>query len=367
MPADSQRIFPVDEFVKEELYPGYRQAFGSQPFVAGPGRPVSLADNERYWLRDSLHFSEGMVPASIATLDDAQTWGAQLGAEIVGVPPTRGSVNRLAGTHVYIGTIDVDTPWQVQARAARFGQYVSPILADFDSYWAMRAGELTSAYEHFDNLDLPAMSGQARAVDGAEGRVRLPPAGLVHSLRGHVRADRELPGVLRARRGDRAVGVAGVGVPRRGADVLQQDRRGALAAGGTRALPRPDRAAHARRARGHARADRGPAAAVRPGSRSSTRSLASTGSAARRPAASTRRRGSRTRPRRSTRSAGSSPSRPGSTSTRRARPRSPSATRRSTRHGGTVKTAVTCSQVQRGARVEPRPRTSPGGTRSTTT
>ena len=157
MSADSQRVFPVDDFVREELYPGYRQAFGSQPFVAGPVRPFSLADNERYWLRDSLHFSEGMVPASVATLDDAQTWGAQLGAEIVGVPPTRGSVNRLAGTHVYIGTIDVDTPWQVQARAARFGQYVSPILADFDAYWAMRAGELTAAYEHFDNLDLSAM------------------------------------------------------------------------------------------------------------------------------------------------------------------------------------------------------------------
>ncbi len=158
MSGDSPRMFPVDEFVREELYPGYKQAFGSQPFVAGPVRPFSLADNERYWLRDSLHFSEGMVPASIATLDDAQTWGAQLGAEIVGVPPTRGSVNRLAGTHVYIGTIDVDTQWQVQARAARFGQYVSPVLADFGSYWAMRAGELQSGYDHFDNLDLPAMS-----------------------------------------------------------------------------------------------------------------------------------------------------------------------------------------------------------------
>jgi phosphohistidine swiveling domain-containing protein len=156
--GDSPRVFPVDEFVRDELYPGYKQAFGSQPFVAGPVRPFSLADNERYWLRDSLHFSEGMVPASIATLDDAQTWGAQLGAEIVGVPPTRGSVNRLAGTHVYIGTIDVDTQWQVQARAARFGQYVSPVLADFESYWAMRAGELQSAYDHFGNLDLSAMS-----------------------------------------------------------------------------------------------------------------------------------------------------------------------------------------------------------------
>jgi phosphohistidine swiveling domain-containing protein len=158
VPGDPPRVFPVDEFVREELYPGYRQAFGSQPFVAGPVRPFSARDNERYWLRDSLHFSEGMVPASIATLDDAQTWGAQLGAEIVGVPPTRGSVNRLAGTHVYIGTIDVDTEWQVQARAARFGAYVSPVLADFGSYWTMRAGELEAAYEHFDNLDLSAMT-----------------------------------------------------------------------------------------------------------------------------------------------------------------------------------------------------------------
>jgi phosphohistidine swiveling domain-containing protein len=158
VPGEPPRVFPVDEFVREELYPGYKQAFGSQPFVAGPVRPFSPADNERYWLRDSLHFSEGMVPASIATLDDAQTWGAQLGAEIVGVPPTRGSVNRLAGTHVYIGTIDVDTQWQVQARGARFGGYVSPILADFGSYWAMRAGELQAAYDHFDNLDLSVMS-----------------------------------------------------------------------------------------------------------------------------------------------------------------------------------------------------------------
>jgi pyruvate,water dikinase len=157
VPADSPRVFPVDEFVREELYPGYRQAFGSQPFVAGPVRPFSKADNARYWLRDSLHFSEGMVPASIALLDDAQTWGAQLGAEIVGVPPTRGSVNRLAGTHVYIGTIDVDTDWQIQARAARFGDYVGPILADFDRYWGMRASELQAAYDHFDALDLTSM------------------------------------------------------------------------------------------------------------------------------------------------------------------------------------------------------------------
>jgi hypothetical protein len=45
--AEKARVVPVDDFVREELYPGYKQAFGSQPFVAGPMRPFSLADNSR--------------------------------------------------------------------------------------------------------------------------------------------------------------------------------------------------------------------------------------------------------------------------------------------------------------------------------
>jgi hypothetical protein len=44
---EKPKVIPVDNFVRDELYPGYTQAFGTQPFVARP-------------------------------------WGAQLGAEIVG-------------------------------------------------------------------------------------------------------------------------------------------------------------------------------------------------------------------------------------------------------------------------------------------
>ena len=36
---------PVDDYVRDELYPGYKPAFGSQPFVAGLVRPFSKADN----------------------------------------------------------------------------------------------------------------------------------------------------------------------------------------------------------------------------------------------------------------------------------------------------------------------------------
>ena len=51
---DAPRVVPVDDFVRDELYPGYQQPFGSQPFVAGPVRPFSRADNARYWLRARL-------------------------------------------------------------------------------------------------------------------------------------------------------------------------------------------------------------------------------------------------------------------------------------------------------------------------
>ena len=150
-------VIPVDDYITEEMYPGYAPAFGSQPFVFEPVRPFTKADNRRYWLRDSLHFGRGMAPASIALMDDAQTWGTQLAADMVGVPPTLGMVNRLAGTHVYLGGIDVTSAWQIQARAARFGSFVEPILRDFDGYWTVREQELRSAFEHFDGLDLAAM------------------------------------------------------------------------------------------------------------------------------------------------------------------------------------------------------------------
>ena len=332
MPADSPRVFPVDDFVREELYPGYRQAFGSQPFVAGPVRPFSKSDNARYWLRDSLHFSEGMVPASIATLDDAQTWGAQLGAEIVGVPPTRGSVNRLAGTHVYIGTIDVDTEWQVQARAARFGQYVSPILADFGSYWSMRAGELTSAYEHFDNLDLSDLSpGELWTVlkDAYAFHRR---AWFIHFEVMYVLTANYLAFYALAEE----IGLSGSQVSSflSGQQTFysRTDEELWRLAGLARSLGVDSALTHGSPADMRSRLLALPTAVLR-GWPSSTRSSRSTGSGPRRPAGSTPRPGSRTPPPRCTRSARSWPSRPGSTSTRPGRRPSPSATGRSTRRG----------------------------------
>jgi phosphohistidine swiveling domain-containing protein len=151
------RVIPVDDFAREDLYPGYVPQHGDMPFVEEPVRAFRPEDNARFWFRDTLHFGVGLAPGSIALLDDAQTWGTQLAAEMIGVPPTKGMVNRLAGTHVYLGPIDVASDWQIQARAARFGAAVGPMLANFDSVWAHYEDELRAGYRHFDALDLPSM------------------------------------------------------------------------------------------------------------------------------------------------------------------------------------------------------------------
>lgn len=154
--ASVAKTVPVDDYVGI-FYPGYRPTYRSQPFVYDPVGPFTQADNGRFWFRDALHFGRGMVPASVALVDEAQSLGAQSAAEIVGVPPVRGTVDRFVGTHVYLGSVDIASPWEIGARAGRFSSFVGPILADFDTYWATYERELRSGYEHFDHLDLRAL------------------------------------------------------------------------------------------------------------------------------------------------------------------------------------------------------------------
>lgn len=156
--TEPAHVIPIDEYADQGFYPGYRPRLDARPFVAEPLRPFSKQDEHRFWLRDSMHFGEGLTPASIALLEDAQTWGTQFGAESVGIPPTAGMVNRIAGVHVYLGQVPIESQWQVEARAHRFGRLLGPRLEDFAGYWQSHVDELEAGYAHFDGLDLAAMS-----------------------------------------------------------------------------------------------------------------------------------------------------------------------------------------------------------------
>lgn len=154
---DRGTVIPLGEYADGDFYPGYEPRLESRPFLAEPLAPFTRADEGRFWMRDSQHFAEGITPASMGLLEDAQTWGTQYGAEIVGIPPTAGMVNRIAGVHVYLGQCPITSIWQMGARAERFGAFAGPRLADFDTYWAGYRAELEAAYTHFDALDVDAM------------------------------------------------------------------------------------------------------------------------------------------------------------------------------------------------------------------
>ncbi|WP_433031350.1 PEP-utilizing enzyme [Actinomycetospora sp. CA-053990] len=154
----NETVIPLGEYADGDFYPGYEPRLESRPFLAEPLAPFTREDESRFWMRDSQHFSEGITPASMGLLEDAQTWGTQYGAEIVGIPPTAGMVNRIAGVHVYLGQCPITSPWQIATRAERFGAFAGPRLADFATYWAGYRAELEAAYAHFDALDVDALS-----------------------------------------------------------------------------------------------------------------------------------------------------------------------------------------------------------------
>ncbi len=151
-------VIPLDRFTDHELYPGYEPRLDARPYIAEPLAVFGKHDEHRFWLRDSMHFGEGLTPASIALLEDAQTWGTQIGAEVTGIPPTAGMVNRLAGVHVYLGQVPVTSHWEMGARARRFGPMLAAKLADFPAYWQAYVDELEAGYAHFDQLAPTAMS-----------------------------------------------------------------------------------------------------------------------------------------------------------------------------------------------------------------
>lgn len=146
-------IVPVDELVADQLYPGYRQAFASTPFIHEPILPFSKADEQHLWTADSIHFSQGLVPGSVALAEDCFTYGTQLAAENIGLPPGRGLRCRLGGTHIYMSPIDVSSPWLLQWRAGRFGRFLGYFLQNFREIWAAHQHELDVAHEYFRGLN----------------------------------------------------------------------------------------------------------------------------------------------------------------------------------------------------------------------
>lgn len=150
-------IVPVDEFVTDEWYPGFKPAFEHAPYYVEPFRTFNKADEKRFWFLD-FHWPRGLTPLGLIWNEDGYNWGTQFAAENLPLPPGRGLVSRIAGIHTYASPIDVQSPYEIGERAQRMGPRLGEFLANFDEIWANRRDEVERGWQHFVAMDPSSMS-----------------------------------------------------------------------------------------------------------------------------------------------------------------------------------------------------------------
>ncbi len=146
-------VIPVYEFVSEDWYPGFRPGYTHAPWIAEPVGTFSARDEERFWFLD-FHWPNGMTPMDYVIMEDAYVWGSQSAAQSLPLPFGKGLTARVAGTHLYGGEVPLDSPWEQDFRAQRFGRNLAPILTKFREIWETRVQELEEALLYLENEDL---------------------------------------------------------------------------------------------------------------------------------------------------------------------------------------------------------------------
>lgn len=151
------RVFPVDEFVSEEWYPGFKPSYGHAPWVVEPLDTFSKDDEDRMWFLD-FHWPRGLTPMGFVWNEDGYTWATQLAAESMPLPTGRGFAGRVAGSHLYGSAIPVENEHEVQTRSKRLSRNLPAFLNDFNDIWARCVEEVNDTWSRFHAADLASMS-----------------------------------------------------------------------------------------------------------------------------------------------------------------------------------------------------------------
>ena len=163
-------VIPVDDYVSDEWYPGFKQEMFDQPWAIEQTRPLRKEDESRFWFLD-FHWPRGFTPMGAATwCEDGYCWGTQYAAETLPLPPGKGFVGRLAGTHLYGTAMPVTNPRELAARGKRLGRTLPGFLANFAENWAVARDEVDEGWQYFRGLDLTPQSPAELAATLREAR-----------------------------------------------------------------------------------------------------------------------------------------------------------------------------------------------------
>ena len=150
-------VIPVDEFISDEWYPGFKPDHGHAPWCVDPVRTFRKDDEKAFWFLD-FHWQRGLTPMGLTFNEDGYNWSTQLAAEQMPLPPGRGLTCRLGGTHTYGSAIQVDDPREISQRARRLEHTLPGFLRDFEPIWGRMREEIDQGWDYFRSLHLPALS-----------------------------------------------------------------------------------------------------------------------------------------------------------------------------------------------------------------
>ena len=150
-------VIPVDEFITDEWYPGFKPGYTHAPWYIDPVQTFRKEDEENFWFLD-FHWPRGLTPMGLIWNEDGYNWSSQLAAEQMPLPPGRGITCRLGGTHTYGSPLPVTDVREIGQRARRLERMLPPFLQNFDEIWGHMREEVNESWDYFRGVDLSALS-----------------------------------------------------------------------------------------------------------------------------------------------------------------------------------------------------------------
>jgi len=143
-------VIPIDEFVGDAWYPGFRPGYMDAAWITERAGTFTQEDEKRFWFID-FHWPNGFTPMGCIYLEDAYSWGLQLAARQLPLPPGNGLVPRIVGVHVYGSEALPPSGFEIAQRAERIGTTLPQFLENFPAIWAERVRELESGLHYFES------------------------------------------------------------------------------------------------------------------------------------------------------------------------------------------------------------------------
>ena len=68
-------VIPVDEFITDEWYPGFKPGYTHAPWYIDPVQTFRKEDEETFWFLD-FHWPRGLTPMGLVWNEDGYNWSS---------------------------------------------------------------------------------------------------------------------------------------------------------------------------------------------------------------------------------------------------------------------------------------------------